>query len=188
MPNESEVQGLLALMEIQASRLPARVDSSGEPVLLLDQSRAKWNRLAIARGLDALERAQRLGAALGPYALQAAIGACHARARTAEETDWQKIVALYDALFEVLPTPVVALNRAVAISMAYGPAAALEAVDELAAEGSLANYHLMPAVRGDLLVKLGRNDEARKEFARAASLTQNARDRALLLRRAEVSG
>ena len=157
---------------------------SGAPVLLLEQDRARWDRLLIGRGLAALERAERLGGALGPYALQGAIAACHARARTAEETDWERIAALYDALAELTPSPVVELNRAVALAMAFGPAAGLELVDALAAEGALAGYHLLPSVRGDLLAKLGRGDEARAEFARAAELTRNARERALLLERA----
>jgi len=184
MPNESEVHGLVALMEIQASRLRARVGPSGEPVLLLDQNRARWDRLLITRGLDALARAESLGGAFGPYALQAAIAACHARARTAEETDWKRIAALYDALAQLAPSPVVELNRAVALSMAFGPAAGLELLDTLAGVKALAGYHLLPAVRGDFLAKLGRVDEARAELARAAQLTQNARERELLLARA----
>jgi RNA polymerase sigma factor (sigma-70 family) len=184
MPKESEVHGLVALMQIQASRLHARVGSSGEPILLLDQDRARWDQLLIRRGLAALERAQRLGGALGPYSLQAAIAACHARARTAEETDWLRIVALYDALAEVAPSPVVELNRAVAVSMAFGPAAALELVDALTSEPALRSYHLLPSVRGDLLARLGRPKEARLEFERAASLTRNAPERDLLLERA----
>jgi RNA polymerase sigma factor (sigma-70 family) len=184
MPDESEVHGLVALMEIQASRLRARVGPSGEPVLLLDQNRARWDRLLITRGLNALARAESLGGALGPYALQAAIAACHARARTADETDWRRIAALYDALAQLAPSPVVELNRAVALSMAFGPAAGLEAVDAIAGAKALAGYHLLPAVRGDLLAKLGRADEARRELERAASLTQNARERELLLSRA----
>lgn len=183
-PDEPEVHGLVALMEIQASRLRARTGPAGEPVLLLDQDRARWDRLLINRGLAALERAQTLGGGLGPYALQAAIAACHARARTAEETDWVRIAALYDALSQLAPSPVVELNRAVALGMAFGPAAGLELVDELMAEPSLKGYHLLPSVRGDLLFKLGRLDEARGEFERAAALTQNARERALLLERA----
>lgn len=187
-PQEPEVHGLVALMEIQASRLRARVGPSGEPVLLLDQDRARWDRLLIRRGLAALERAEdqakHLGLPLGPYALQAAIAACHARAPTAVQTDWARIAALYDALGELAPSPVVELNRAVAISMAYGPAAGLEIVDTLLSEPSLKSYHLLPSVRGDLLAKLGRGDEARAEFARAAKLTRNARERALLLERA----
>jgi len=184
--NEPEVHGLVALMEIQASRSKARVGPTGEPVLLLDQNRAQWDRLLIRRGLAALERAEALGGARGPYALQAAIAACHARARTAAETDWARIAALYESLVEITPSPVVELNRAVAVGMAFGPAAGLAIVDALTSEPSLANYHLLPAVRGDLLVKLGRNDEARAEFERAASLTRNARERELLLERAAV--
>jgi RNA polymerase sigma factor (sigma-70 family) len=184
MPDESEVHGLVALMEIQASRLRARVGPTGEPVLLLDQNRARWDRLLITRGLDALARAESLGGALGPYALQAAIAACHARARTADETDWRRIAALYDALAQLAPSPVVELNRAVALSMAFGPAAGLEAVDAIAGAKALAGYHLLPAVRGDFLAKLGRVDEARRELERAAELTQNARERELLLSRA----
>jgi RNA polymerase sigma factor (sigma-70 family) len=186
-PSEPEVHGLVALMEIQASRLHARVGPTGEPVLLLDQDRGRWDHLAIRRGLASLARAERLGAALGPYTLQAAIAACHARARTAEETEWERIVALYDALAQLQPSPVVELNRAVAVSMAYGPEAALEIVDELAADGSLERYHLLPSVRGDLLRKLGRNEEAAAEFERAASLTQNEPERALLLERAAAA-
>jgi RNA polymerase sigma factor (sigma-70 family) len=184
MPDESEVHGLVALMEIQASRLRARVGPSGEPVLLLDQNRARWDRLLITRGLDALARAESLGGALGPYALQAAIAACHARARTAEETDWRRIAALYDALAQLAPSPVVELNRAVALSLAFGPAVGLEVLDALAGVKALAGYHLLPAVRGDFLAKLGRVDEARSELNRAAELTQNARERELLLARA----
>ena len=183
-PGEPEVHGLVALMEIQASRVHARVGASGEPVLLLDQDRARWDHLLIGRGLAALERAEALGGALGPYALQAAIAACHARARSAQETDWVRIAALYDALAQLAPSPVVELNRAVAIAMAFGPAAGLELADALSAEGSLKNYHLLPSVRGDLLAKLGRHDEARAEFERAAALTRNARERELLLERA----
>ena len=186
-PNEPEVHGLVALMEIQASRLRARTDPSGKPVLLLDQDRAQWDHLLIGRGLAALERAERVGGTLGPYALQAAIAACHASAPTAEETDWERIVALYDALAQVMPTPVVELNRAVAVGMAFGPEAGLELVDELVSEGSLDGYHLLPSVRGDLLAKLGRHEEARREFERAASLTANARERDLLLARAAAS-
>lgn len=184
MPAEPEVHGLVALMEIQASRLRARVGPSGEPVLLLDQDRSRWDQLLIRRGLAALERAEKLGGALGPYALQAAIAACHARARTPEETDWGRIAALYDALAQLASSPVVELNRAVALAMAFGPAAGLEVVDELSAEPSLKSYHLLPSVRGDLLAKLGRLDEARSEFERAAALTRNLRERALLLERA----
>ncbi len=183
-PGEPEVHGLVALMEIQASRLRARVGPSGEPVLLMDQDRGRWDYMLIQRGLAALERAQELGGALGPYTLQAAIAACHARARTPEETDWARIAALYDALAQVAPSPVVELNRAVALSMAYGPEAGLEVVDALTPEPSLKDYHLLPSVRGDLLAKLKRFDEARAEFERAASLTRNARERDLLLGRA----
>jgi predicted RNA polymerase sigma factor len=171
-------------MEIQASRLSARVGPSGQPVLLLDQNRARWDRLLIRRGLAALERAERLGDALGPYALQAAIAACHARATIAAETDWSRIVALYDALAQLAPSPVVELNRAVAVGMAFGPAAGLELVDALVHEPTLKSYHLLPAVRGDLLRKLGRSEEAHAEFERAASLTENVRERELLQRRA----
>ena len=184
MPDESEVHGLVALMAIQASRLAARVGPTGEPILLLDQDRGRWDHVLINNGLAALERAERLADTLGPYTLQAAIAACHARARTADETDWQRIAALYDALASLAPSPVVELNRAVAVGMAFGPAAGLELVDALVSEPSLAQYHLLPSVRGDLLVKLGRVDEARVEFRRAASLTRNARERALLLDRA----
>src|SRR6266550_1324608 len=184
IPTESEVHGLVALMEIQASRLGARVGPSGEPVLLLDQDRARWDRLLIRRGLAALDRAERLGGALGPYALQAAIAACHARATTAAETDWPRIVALYDAVAQLAPSPVVELNRAVAVGMAFGPAAGLDLVDALVGEPSLKSYHLLPAVRGDLLRKLGRFEEARIEFERGASLTENVRERDLLQRRA----
>ena len=183
-PKEPEVHGLVALMEIQASRSRARVGPSGEIVLLLDQDRARWDPLLIARGLAALDRAEKLGGALGPYALQAAIAACHARARTPAETDWARIAALYDALAQLMPSPVVELNRAVAVGMAFGPAAGLELVDALTAEPSLRTYHFLPSARGDLLAKLGRLEEARSEFERAASLTQNARERDLLLERA----
>jgi RNA polymerase sigma factor (sigma-70 family) len=183
-PQEPEVHGLVGLMEIQASRLAARIGPAGEPVLLLDQDRARWDQLLIRRGLAAVERCQALGGALGPYALQAAIAACHARAITAEQTDWIRIAALYEALAQHTPTPVVELNRAVAVGMAFGPAAGLELVDELTSEPSLAGYHLLPSVRGDLLAKLGRGDEARAEFERAASLTRNGRERTLLLARA----
>jgi RNA polymerase sigma factor (sigma-70 family) len=183
-PNEPEVHGLVALMEIQASRLRARVGPSGEPIVLLDQNRAKWDYVLIRRGLAALERAESLGGALGPFALQAAIAACHARARAAEETDWERIARLYQALAQVTPSPIVELNRAVAVSMAYGPAAGLEIVDVLTSEPTLASYHLLPSVRGDFLRKLGRFDEARSELERAASLTRNARERELLLDRA----
>lgn len=188
VPNEPEAHGLVALMEIQASRLRARVGPSGEPVLLLDQNRARWDQLLIRRGLVALERAENLGGALGPYGLQGAIAACHARARTAGETDWERIAALYDALSELMPSPVVELNRAVALSMAFGPVAGLEIVDELRSEPALKSYHLLPSVRGDLLDKLGRHDEARAEFERAAALTRNTRERDLLLERARASG
>lgn len=184
IPGEPEVHGLVSLMEIQASRFAARVGPSGEPVLLLDQDRAKWDYLLISRGLKALERAQALGRPLGPYSLQAAIAACHARARTPEETDWPMIAALYEALATVTPSPVVELNRAVAVSMAFGPEAGLEIVDALSADRTLETYHLLPSVRGDLLEKLGRWDEARAEYERAASLTQNAREKELLERRA----
>jgi RNA polymerase sigma factor (sigma-70 family) len=183
-PTEPEVNGVVALMEIQASRLGARVGPSGEPVLLLDQDRARWDRLLIRRGFAALERAERLEGALGPYTLQAAIAACHARATTAAETDWPRIVALYDAVAQIAPSPVVELNRAVAVGMAFGPAAGLDLVDALLSESSLKSYHLLPAVRGDLLRKLGRSEEARVEFERGASLTENMRERDLLLRRA----
>jgi predicted RNA polymerase sigma factor len=183
-PGEPEVHGLLSLMEIQASRARARVGPTGEPVLLLDQDRARWDRLLIRRGLAELERAEDLSRALGPYTLQAAIAACHARARTNEDTDWDRIVALYDALAELTRSPVVELNRAVAIAMASGPDVGLELVDELVASGALDGYHLLPAVRGDLLEKLGRNAEARAEFELAASLTRNTRERDVLLSRA----
>ena len=186
VPQEPEVHGLVALMEIQASRSRARVDAAGEPVLLFDQNRAKWDQLLIRRGLAALAQAEKLGGSPGPYLLQAEIAACHARARTAEETDWPRILLLYESLSRVAPSPIVDLNRAVAISMAFGPAAGLEVVDALTAEGSLENYHLLPSVRGDLLKKLGRLDEARMEFERAASLTRNARERHLLLARARA--
>ncbi len=183
-PKEPEVHGLVALMEIQSSRSRARVSSSGEPILLLDQNRALWDQLLVRRGLAAIERAEKLGGALGLYTLQAAIAACHARARTPEETDWARIVALYDTLAQLTPSPVVELNRAVAVAMAFGPAAGLELVDALIAEPSLGGYHLLPSVRGDLLKKLGRFDEAHSEFKRAASLTRNSRERELLLDRA----
>lgn len=183
VPNEAEVHGLVALMELQASRLRARVGPSGEPVLLLDQDRWRWDQLLIRRGLAALERAQQRGTALGPYALQAAIAACHARARLPEQTDWARIAALYDALAQSAPSPVVELNRAVALSMAYGPTVGLELVDALRMEPSLKDYYLLPSVRGDLLAKLGRVDEARAEFGRAAALARNARERDLLLER-----
>ncbi len=183
-PQEPEVHGLVGLMEIQASRLSARLGPAGAPVLLLDQDRARWDQLLIRRGLAALERAEKLGGGLGHYGLQAAIAACHARARTPAETDWKRIAALYDALAQLTPSPVVELNRAVAIAMAFGPAAGLERVDALSSEPSLESYHLLPSVRGDLLAKLGRFDEARAEFERAAALTRNARERTLLLDRA----
>ena len=183
-PGEPEVHGLVALMEIQASRLRARVGASGEPILLLDQERGRWDQLLIRRGLAALERARQSGRVPGPYALQAEIAACHARARTAEETDWVRIAALYEMLGRLTPSPVVELNRAVAVSMAVGPQAGLELVDPLTAEPSLRNYHLLPSVRADLLKKVGRLAEAREEFRRAASLTQNERERDLLLSRA----
>ena len=183
-PDEAEVHGLVALMEIQASRSRARVGPGGEPILLLDQNRARWDQLLIRRGLAALERAQSLGPSLGPYTLQAAIAACHARARAAADTDWMRIVSLYGALARLTPSPIVELNRAVAVSMAFGPAEGLQLVDALMSESSLKGYHLLPSVRGDLLKKLGRLDEARAEFERAASLTRNARERQLLLDRA----
>jgi RNA polymerase sigma-70 factor, ECF subfamily len=184
VPGEAEVHGLVALMEIQASRLRARVGPSGEPVLLLDQDRARWDQVLVRRGLAALERADALGGSRGPFALQAAIAACHARARTPGQTDWKRIAALYDELGEITPSPVVELNRAVAVAMAFGPAAGLELVEALASEPALENYHLLPSVRGDLLAKLGRSAEAREEFERAAELTRNARERTLLLERA----
>ena len=186
-PEEPEVHGLVALMEIQASRSRARVGPKGEPILLLDQDRGRWDQLLIRRGLAALARAEARGGEQGPYALQAAIAACHARARTASETDWVQIAGLYDDLVELMPSPVVELNRAMAIAMAFGPAAGIELVDALASEPVLKNYHLLPSVRGDLLSKLGRLDEARMEFERAASLTRNERERALLLERAAAS-
>ncbi len=184
--NEPEVHGLVALMEIQASRSHARIGPSGEPILLLDQNRALWDQLLIRRGLAALERAEKLGGSREPYALQAAIAACHARALAAEETDWPRIVTLYEELARLAPSPVVELNRAVAVAMAFGPAAGLEIVDALTSEPSLKAYHLLPSVRGDLLKKLGRFDEARAEFERAASLTRNARERELLQERARA--
>ena len=183
-PQEPEVQGLVALLEIQASRLRARVGPRGEPVLLADQDRTRWDQLLIRRGLAALKRAEQLAGALGPYALQAAIAACHARALTSEETDWTRITALYDALAQLTQSPVVEVNQAVAYTMAFGPAAGLEIADALLSEPALANYHLLPTVRGDFLAKLGRFEEARSEFERAAALTRNARERALLLERA----
>lgn len=188
VPEESEVHGLVALMEIQASRTHARVDAQGRPVLLPDQDRSRWDHLLIRRGLGALARAEELGGALGPYALQAALAACHARAPSAEETDWTQIAALYDALSQVAPSPVVALNRAVAVGMAFGPEAGLELADALVAAPALAKYHLLPSVRGDLLFKLGRLDEARAEFERAAGMTRNAREREFLLGRARDAG
>ncbi len=184
VPDEPEVHGLVALMELQASRTPARTDPDGQAVLLLDQQRGLWDQLLIRRGLAALGRAEDLGGALGPYALQAAIAACHARARTADETDWQRIAALYDALSRVAPSPVVEVNRAVALAMAFGPSVGLELADELVAVPELEHYHLLPGVRADLLDKLGRYAEARTEFLRAASLTHNTREQAVLLARA----
>jgi RNA polymerase sigma factor (sigma-70 family) len=183
-PAEPEAHGLIALLEIQASRTRARLGPGGEPVLLLEQDRSRWDPLLIVRGLRALERAEELRGPLGPYGLQAAIAACHARALSAEETDWVRIAALYDALSQIAPSPVVELNRAVAVGMAFGPAAGLELLESIAAEPVLEGYHLLPSVRGDLLAKLGRGEEAAGEFARAASLTANARERELLLRRA----
>jgi RNA polymerase sigma factor (sigma-70 family) len=184
MPAEPEVHGLVALMEIQASRLRARLGPSGEPVLLLDQDRGRWDHILIRRGLAALERAEELGGALGPYTLQASIAACHARARSSAETDWARIAALYDALAQLSPSPVVELNRAVAVAMAFGPAEGLELADALTSEPLLDGYYLLPSVRGDLLEKLGRFDEAHEEFERAAALTRNTRERALLFERA----
>jgi RNA polymerase sigma factor (sigma-70 family) len=181
---EPEVHGMVALMEIQASRLRARTGPAGEPVLLLDQDRGRWDQLLIRRGLAALERAETMGGANGPYALQAAIVACHARARTADETDWRRIASLYDALAAAVPSPIIELNRAVAVGMAFGPDEGLEIIDALAGESTLREYHLLPAARADMLEKLGRSDEARREFERAASLTRNLRERELLLRRA----
>jgi RNA polymerase sigma factor (sigma-70 family) len=186
IPKEPEVHGLVALMEIQASRSRARIGPSGEPILLFDQNRAHWDQLLICRGLAALERIEMLGGMLGHYALQAAIASCHARARTPGETDWKRIVTLYNALAQIAPSPVVELNRAVALAMAFGPAAGLELVDALVADLSLREYHLLPSVRGDLLTKVGRYDEARGEFERAAALTRNARERELLLKRARA--
>ncbi len=186
MPTEPEVHGLVSLMEIQASRARARIGPSGEPILLLDQDRARWDYLLVRRGLTALDRAERLGGARGPYALQGAIAACHARARIAADTDWARIAALYDELGQLTPSPVVELNRAVAVAMAFGPAAGLEIVDTLTDEPSLKGYHLLPAVRGDFLRKLNRFDEARRELERAASLTRNERERKLLLERAQA--
>jgi RNA polymerase sigma factor (sigma-70 family) len=184
-PHEPEVHGLVALMEIQASRAQARVDAKGRPVLLLEQDRSRWDKLLIHRGLAALERSRALGGASGPYALQAALAACHARARTAAATDWEQIVALYDALVQVTPSPVVELNRAVAVGMAFGPAAGLGIVDALGLDPMLAQYHWLPSVRGDLLSRLGRHDEARSEFERAAGMTRNQREREMLLARAQ---
>jgi RNA polymerase sigma-70 factor, ECF subfamily len=184
VPNEAEAHGLVGLMEIQASRAKARVNAAGEPILLLDQDRARWDQLLIHRGLAALDRAERLGGSRGPYAIQAAIAACHARARTGEETDWVRIAELYGELGEVAPSPVVELNRAVAVGFARGPAAGLELVNTLMSDPAMENYHLLPSVRGDLLKKLGRMDEARAEFERAASITRNVRERNLLLERA----
>jgi RNA polymerase sigma factor (sigma-70 family) len=183
-PDEPEVLGLVALMEIQASRLHARTGPSGEPILLMDQDRARWDQLLVRRGVAALERAETAGGALGPYSLQAAIAACHARARTAVETDWKRIAALYDALAQLTPSPIVELNRAVAVAMAYGPEEGLALVDAIATEPALRGYHLLPSVRGDFLEKLGRFDEARGEFERAAALTRNSREIRLLLDRA----
>ena len=188
LPHEAEVHGLVALMEIQSSRTGARTNALGEPILVLEQNRARWNQLLIQRGLAALQRAQGLGGPSGPYTVQAGIAACHARAATPGDTDWAHIVALYDALTQLLPSPVVELNRAVAVSMAYGPAAALELVDSICKEPRLADYHLLPSVRGDLLEKLGRFAEARLEYSRAAGLTRNARERTLLLGRAAGCG
>src|SRR6266436_1626529 len=185
-PQEPEVHGLVALMEIQASRSAARVNESGEPILLLDQNRAFWDQLLIRRGLGALERAEKLGGSRGPYALQAAIAACHARATAPQETDWPRIVTLYEELGQIAPSPIVELNRAVAVAMAFGPAAGLQLIDTLTSEPSLKSYHLLPSVRGDFLFKLGRFAEAQQEFARAASLTRNARERDLLLDRARA--
>jgi RNA polymerase sigma-70 factor, ECF subfamily len=183
LPREPEVHGLVALMELHASRSRARTGPSGEPILLLDQDRSRWDWMLVGRGLAALERAYGAGGAVGPYTLQAAISACHARARAAEDTDWERIVALYDGLAQLTPSPVVELNRAVAVGMAFGPEPALELVDAIASEPALREFHLLPTVRGDLLAKLGRRDEARVEFQRAASLTQNSRERAVLLGR-----
>ncbi|MBP1989868.1 RNA polymerase sigma factor [Paenibacillus eucommiae] len=183
-PHEPEVHGLVALMEIQSSRFKTRVNSMGEPILLMDQNRAQWDHMLIRRGLAALDRSRKLGRPLGPYSLQAAISACHAQARTATDTDWIRIAALYEALSRVAPSPIVELNRAVAISMAFGPSFGLQIIDQLSAEPSLKGYHLLPSVRGDLLVKLGRYDEARAEFERAASMTRNTREQVLLLNRA----
>jgi RNA polymerase sigma factor (sigma-70 family) len=188
VPSEAEVHGLVALMEIQASRMRARVTAAGVPIPLLEQNRARWDQLLIRRGFAALQQAEKLGGARGPYALQASIAACHARARHAEDTDWERIVALYDALAQLTPSPIVELNRAVAVGMAFGPAAGLELVDALVDTPALKAYHLLPAVRGDLLAKLGRFEEASGEFARAASLTRNVPERTLLLERAASAG
>jgi RNA polymerase sigma factor (sigma-70 family) len=185
-PDEPDVHGLIALLEIQASRIGARVSPSGEPILLLNQDRSRWDQLLIGRGLAALERAEKLGEVRGPYTVQAAIAACHARARTPDETDWQRIVSLYGELARLMPSPIVELNRAVALAMAYGPAKGLEVIDTLVAEPSLKSYHLLPSVRGDLLFKLGRFGEAQVEFERAATLTRNARERELMLDRAKA--
>ncbi|HEX4153954.1 MAG TPA: RNA polymerase sigma factor [Steroidobacteraceae bacterium] len=188
IPQDAEVHGLVALMEIQFSRAAARIDAAGNPIRLLEQNRARWDRLLIRRGLMALERAASMGDALGPYALQAAIAACHAQAPTPADTDWNRIVALYDALVQLMPSPIVELNRAVAVSMAFGPAAALELVDALNRDDRLRTYHLLPSVRGDLLEKVGRFEEARAEFSRAARLARNTRESSLLLGRAAVCG
>jgi len=188
VPGAAEVHGLVALMELQASRTRARRGPDGEPILLLDQDRSRWDQLLIRRGLSALGRAESLARPLGPYTLQAAIAACHARARTADETDWHRIVALYDALVELTGSPVVELNRAVAVSMAHGPAAGLELVDALVEEPALRRYHLLPSVRGDLLSRLGRYAEAKSELERAASLAENSREQTLLLARAREFG
>jgi predicted RNA polymerase sigma factor len=187
VPDEPEIHGLVALMEIQASRTRARVDASGAPILLLDQNRARWDQLLIHRGLDSLDRAEKLSGAMGRYALQAAIAACHARARTPEETDWRRIAELYELLFALTNSPVVELNRAVAVGMASGPAAGLEIVDHLGSEKSLERYHLLPSVRGDFLAKLGRMEEAAAEFERAAALTRNVKEKELLMARAAAS-
>jgi RNA polymerase sigma-70 factor (ECF subfamily) len=186
-PEEPEAHGLIALLEIQASRSRARLGPGGEPVLLPDQDRGRWDLLLIGRGLKALERAERSRGPLGPYGLQAAIAACHARARSAEETDWVRIAAFYDALSQLSPSPIVELNRAVALGFAFGPEAGLELLDQIGSEPSLQEYHLLPSVRGDLLARLGRHEEAAAEFERAAALTENARERELLLRRAGES-
>ena len=187
-PREPEVHGLVALMEIQASRSRARTAPDGQPILLLDQNRSQWDQLLIRRGLAALQRAEELGGARGPYALQAAIAACHARARTPDQTDWRQIADLYAELGQATPSPVIELNRAVAVGMAFGPQAGLDIVDTLVSAPHLKNYHLLPAVRGDFLIKLGRLEEARREIERAASLTRNERERALLMERAKKCG